>query len=449
MKRLRGLRAIPFDIRLRDALGERLRVLPGDCAKYAVGGVVPKSVALPRDAREAALALEAASAEGAIVALRGAGTKSHRAPPPRDVDVVVDTSALSGVTAHAAEDLTVTVGAGTTLAKLEAVLAAAGQFWPCDAPFGETATVGGTIAANAEGALRLRYGLLRETVLGARIVTPDGVIVRSGSRVVKSVAGYDIHKLMAGSRGTLGLILEVTLKVVPLPEVERIAIARFASAVSACAVGRQIAGSNLFPMAMTLHDENASRKSGAFLAHAATGSWLLAVRCGGNRRAVARQIAEIGEACMNGGAQSTAALDAADVRRAWKDVRELFGGAHYSANEQVGFKIACLPTDLASAIAAVRTELPSCEMSAQPAAGIVHAHVAASALTGDASALTRIFERGRRAGWNASVLSAPASSAAHVPLDVQAAAPVRLFRTVKAAFDPAGVLDPGRMPGGV
>jgi len=138
---------------LRDALGERLRVLPDDCAEYAVAGVVPKSVALPRDEREAALALACASAEGAVVALRGDGSKSHRPPAPRTIDVAIDARAIGGVVRHSAADLTITVGAGTTLAQLESALARAGQFWPCDAPFAQTATVGGTIAANANGAL--------------------------------------------------------------------------------------------------------------------------------------------------------------------------------------------------------------------------------------------------------------------------------------------------------
>ena len=453
MRRKRAMKALPFDVSLRDALGERFRVLPADCAPYAIAGVTPTAVALPHDEHEAALALQAANAEGAVVAIRGAGTKSRRPPPPRAIDVAIDTTALAGIVQHAAADLTVTVRAGTTLAALEHALAEAGQFWPCDAPFAESATVGGTIAANANGALRLRYGALRESVLGMRILGPDGTAARSGSRVVKSVAGYDLHKLMAGSFGTLGLIAEVTLKVAPRPEMERIAVARFSSAVTACSVSRQIAGSCLFPMAIALLDEKTARRIGGLLVHASADAWLLLVRCGGNRKAVERQTSDVAAACTNAGAQATACIDERSCERVWAGVREAFGGAPYAGDPYAAVKIACLPTQVAAAIDAVRVRWPAAEIAAQPAAGIVFANVRLSEDDGldavsppnGAGFLTSCA----RAGWNATVVAAPPawperpSAVSALPL------PTGLLRSVKAAFDPAGVFDPGRMPGGV
>jgi glycolate oxidase FAD binding subunit len=446
----RTLRSIPFDIGLRDALGERLRVLPDDCANYAIAGVAPKSVALPRHEQDASLALACASAEGAVVALRGAGSKSNRPPAPRSIDVVIDAQSISGIVQHAAADLTVTAGAGTTLHALESALAASGQYWPCDAPFAQTATVGGTIAANANGALRLRYGALRDLVLGVRMLTPDGVAVRAGSRVVKSVAGFDLHKLMVGSFGTLGLIVEATLKVAPIPEVERIAVARFASAISACAVGRALAASNLFPMSIAMHDEPSARRVGALLVHAARGAWLLVVRCGGNKRAVARQVDDVADACAEAGAESTAVLDSPASRRASAELRELWGGAHYPPQRFAVVKIVSLPTETADAIAQVRSAFSAAEVSAQPAAGIVFAHVPA-AQDGESleEALTGLLERCRLAGWTSSVLSAPDRACAAPAICARSGGPTRLLRAVKAAFDPAGVLDPGRLPGGV
>ncbi len=450
MKKTRTLRSIPFDIGLRDALGERLRVLPDDCARYAIAGVTPKSVALPHAEQDAALALACASAEGAVVALRGAGSKSNRPPAPRAIDVVIDAQALSGIVQHAAADLTVTVGAGTPLCVLESALASAGQFWPCDGPFAQTATVGGTLAANANGALRLRYGALRDLLLGVVMLTPDGVSVRAGSRVVKSVAGYDLHKLLVGSFGTLGLIVEATLKVSPIPQVERIAVARFASAVSASAVGRALAASNLFPMSITMHDEPSSRRVGALLVHAAREAWLLIVRCGGNKRAVARQVDDVADACAAAGAQSTAVLDVAASHRASAELRELCGGAQYPAQRFTVVKIVSLPTESPEAIALVRSAYPSAEVSAQPAAGIVYAHLQAPQdEQNPEEPLTALLERCRLAAWNASVVSAPDRVCAVRALDALSSGPARLLRAVKAAFDPTGVLDPGRLPGGV
>lgn len=450
---------------LRDALGERLRVLPDDCKRFPISGVIPKSVALPRDGKETALALAAATAEGATVVVRGTGTKSHRLPPPRTVDVVLDTSGLDDVIEHAAEDLIITVGGGAPLAKLEAVLRAHGQFWPCDAPFAANATVGGTIASNAHGALRLRYGPLREQILGARLATPDGTLVRTGARVVKSVAGYDAHKLMAGSFGTLGVIVEATLRVAPLPETENVVVARFRSPVSACAIARAVAASALFPLAIVLVDDACARRVGALLAHASSASWLLLVRCGGNKRSVARQVADLKTACDAAGADAVSVLDHAATPRAWSDIRELAGGAPYDASRFVAVKVTSLPTDTPAALADARNRWPAAEISAQPGSGIVYAHIPASdavAPTGTDGELPRVENLARaysRAGWSASILSGPPSMASTSSQAARARAlpayvtapgtPTRLFRAVKAALDPAGTLDPGRLPGGV
>lgn len=452
MKRSKVLRSIPFDLSLRDALGERLRVLPDDCARFPVSGVVPKSVALPKDAKEAALALAAATAEGAVVVVRGAGTKSRRPPAPRTVDVVLETSALGTILDHAVADLTVTVGGGTTLARLESALREHGQFWPCDAPFAATATVGGTIAANANGPLRLRYGPLREQILGARIATSDGALVRTGARVVKSVAGYDGHKLMTGSFGTLGVVAEITLKIAPLPETENIVAARFRSPVTASAVARSAAASALFPLAIVLVDDAAARRVGALLAYTAAGCWLLLVRCGGNRRAVARQVDELSRGCAAAGADAVDVLDHAATARAWTDVRELSGGAHYDPDRYVVVKAASMPTETPALIADMRERWPSAEIAAQPASGIAFGNVPASDLEREnASALEPMGRAYARAGWTALVLASPplARACAVAPFVASQDAPVRLFRSVKAALDPSGTLDPGRLPGGV
>ncbi len=448
MKRRHGLRGLPFDLSLRDALGERLRVLPPDCAPYAIAGTVPKAVAQPRDEEEAALALAAASAEGAVVAIRGAGTKCARPPSPRLIDVVLDVTALRGVVEHAAADLTVTVRGGTTLASLDEALARSGQFWPCDAPFAETATVGGTIGADANGPSRLRYGRIRESVLGMRIVCADGSRAKSGSRVVKSVAGYDLHKLIAGSYGTLGLIAEVTLKVAPRPLVERIAVGRFASPVGASTLGRQIAGSNLFPMAVVVMDEASARTVGGLLPHVRTGGWLLLVRCGGNKRAVDRQTGDIAKACALAGAEHVGEVDELASARVWSGVREAFGGAAYDTATHAVVKISCVPTDVATAIDALARRWPKAHVTAQPGVGVAFAHVP----VGDdarSHADEELTVTAARAGWHLSTLSAPPGWAEAPASAPGAPLPTGLVRAVKAAFDPAGLFDPGRLPAGV
>jgi glycolate oxidase FAD binding subunit len=186
-----------------------------------VGGVQPSVVAAPESTQEASALLAAATGLGLAVVPRGTGTRLHWGCPPERCDLVLDTGALNRVTEHAAGDLTATVQAGAGLDALAEVLAAAGQRLALDPPAaplgGGRGTVGGVLAAGVAGPLRLRYGTGRDLLIGITIVLADGTIARSGGKVVKNVAGYDLGKLLAGSRGTLGLIADATFRLHPIP----------------------------------------------------------------------------------------------------------------------------------------------------------------------------------------------------------------------------------------
>ncbi len=154
--------------------------------------------------------------------IAGAGTAAGWGGTASDVDAVVDTTGLTGVLAYEPADMTVAVRAGTPLAALQDVLAGHGQRIALDAarvPLG--ATLGGLLATGDGGPARHAYGTLRDTVIGITVVLADGTIARSGGRVIKNVAGYDLAKLFHGSLGTLGVIAEVVLRVYPIPPVTR------------------------------------------------------------------------------------------------------------------------------------------------------------------------------------------------------------------------------------
>lgn len=132
----------------------------------------------------------------------------------------VDMRAMDRVLAYEPADMTVTVEAGITLARLQAHVGASGQWLPVDPPHADRCTVGAMIARNASGSRRYGYGTIREHLLGVGVVLADGRLIRSGGRVVKNVAGYDLQKLFVGSHGSLGVIVEATFKLTPLPERE-------------------------------------------------------------------------------------------------------------------------------------------------------------------------------------------------------------------------------------
>jgi glycolate dehydrogenase FAD-binding subunit len=174
-----------------------------------VGGVPARLVAAPASTEEAAALVTAA--RGLHVVIRGAGTKLDWGPPPRALDLIIDTRRLAGVVEHAAGDLITVVRAGTALDDLDL----GGQELALDGPAG--ATVGGTVATGTSGPRRLHYGTARDLLIGITVVRPDGKVAHSGGKVVKNVAGYDLGKLFTGSYGTLGLITECAFRLHPRP----------------------------------------------------------------------------------------------------------------------------------------------------------------------------------------------------------------------------------------
>lgn len=192
----------------------------------AVDGVQPKLLVEPGDGAEAGRVLRAAKGLGSCVIPRGGGTKMSWGNVPRSADVVLSTVRLNRVVEHAWGDMTATVEAGCTMADLQETLAGHKQRLAVDALWPQRATVGGVLATNDSGALRIRFGSLRDFVTGATVALADGTRARSGGRVVKNVAGYDLPKLMIGALGTLGVILEATFRLYPTPvETETICFA--------------------------------------------------------------------------------------------------------------------------------------------------------------------------------------------------------------------------------
>ena len=163
--------------------------------------------------------IRAASASGTPLRIRGGGSKDFYGEPP--AGELLDTSTLSGITSYEPSELVVTVRAGTSLAELEAVLAERGQCLPFEPPhFAGGATVGGMIASGLSGPARASVGPVRDYVLGVTMLDASGQLLTFGGQVMKNVAGYDVSRLMAGSRGRLGVIAEVSLKVLAVAPAE-------------------------------------------------------------------------------------------------------------------------------------------------------------------------------------------------------------------------------------
>ena len=200
-----------------------------------------------------------------------------------------------------------------------------GQWLPLDPPAPGTATLGGVLAANAAGPRRQGYGTARDLVIGMRVVAADGQLIRAGGKVVKNVAGYDLVKLYIGSLGTLGIIVDATLKLRPRPEAEGACWATFASLDAAAGAAGILAGSELGPVVLTLLDARAAEACGPVAGLPAAAAPAVLVAFDGLARAVAWEGEEAARRLRAAGAR------AVDDARRRRDGARARGGARDAA----------------------------------------------------------------------------------------------------------------------
>jgi glycolate oxidase FAD binding subunit len=209
------LKTSSIEENLRAAVGsQNLRAATVD---DFVCGVRSQFVAEPENEEQLAALLSCANEAGVGVVPRGRGSKLDWGNPPKRADVILSTARLNRVLEHAWADLTVTAQSGCTVQALQNTLVQHGQRLACDCLWPERATIGGLLSTNDSGALRLRFGALRDLIIGVTLALPDGTLASSGGKVVKNVAGYDLPKLVTGALGTLGVITRAVFRVHPLP----------------------------------------------------------------------------------------------------------------------------------------------------------------------------------------------------------------------------------------
>src|SRR6202142_769156 len=226
---------------------------------YEICGKRPAAVVRPGTSEEVAEIVKFAAAEKLAIVPTGARTKLSMGWPPLQYDVALDMARLNRVVAYDPGDLTLGVEPGIPLQNLAAVLAEHKQWLPLDVPYMGQTTVGGTIASGVDTPLRQMYGTARDYVLGMEYITGQGVTAKSGGRVVKNVTGYDIHKLMIGAMGTLGVMTKINFRTFPLPIAARGFAARFESAERALEMRHSIAHSPLNPQAMEMFSPGAAK----------------------------------------------------------------------------------------------------------------------------------------------------------------------------------------------
>ena len=379
----------------------------------AVGEVVPRVVVSPADEPEVAAVLAAATRERLTVVPRGGGTKLGWGMPPRRCDVVLSTARIAGIVDHEPADLVCVVRAGTPLAALQRTLASTAGFRQrlmLDPAHGDAATVGGVVATAASGPLRTRFGTPRDLVIGAAFVLADGTAGRSGGKVVKNVAGFDVAKLLVGSLGTLAVITEVAVRLHPLPEASRTVLLESRSIEDLCSCARGLARLQVTPSVVDLHLPDG----------------LVLVRFDSSERGATLQaervIREIGGRMVRDG--EAASLASRYERSPWSE-----DGAVAA--------LAVLPARVAELVTSIAGMCDAVVM--RPLLGTGEAR-----FTPDAA--TAVRAAAERCGGRVTVRRGRADGEPEGGIDAVA---LDLMRSVKAQLDPAGTLSPGRMAGGI
>src|SRR5687767_14689068 len=249
-------------------------------SEHAIDGLQPALITTPSSQTDVATILGVAGELGAAVAPWGSGTQITCGSAPERYDIALDLNGLNALVEHEPADLTVTVEAGMRLSELQRLLGAQGQWLPLDPSLPDEATIGGILATNASGPARIRYGSARDLVIGMTVALANGDLVKSGGRVVKNVAGYDMAKLHIGALGTLGVITQASFKVAPLP-VDEAFIAIEGPLDKLARLADEVIEARLPLLGLVL-----TRQS-------TTPDWTLAVRTGGGEAAVERSQHEV------------------------------------------------------------------------------------------------------------------------------------------------------------
>jgi glycolate dehydrogenase FAD-binding subunit len=441
-----------------DALLQKLRTTVGaanvltgvELSPYVVEGRTPEAAIFPGSIEEVAAVMALATEVGSPVTPWGGGTAASVGMPAGRAGLVMGLSRLGRLLDHEPGDLTATVEAGITVEAFQTALGNRGQWLSLDPPDAGRATVGGVLATNACGPRRHLYGTARDLLIGVTVVTADGSVVKGGGKVVKNVAGYDLPKLFIGSYGTLGVIVEATVKLRPLPEHEELVSVRFDRLKDAGAAVRAVAASDLIPNAVELFDGAAVGGAGV-TAGSPTAGGVLVVGFDGVREQVDWQRAEL--------ARLTAPLGGRDVRpleaTAWARLAPAARVAF--ATPAAVMALAVLPSQVAELMeqgaGIARARGLASAWAAHAGVGVVRGALASDPGSKDQAAVAAVLaewrEMARAGGGHANLEWAPLAVKSQVPVWDDPGAAGRIMERIKAQLNPRNILNPGRFVAGI
>ncbi|HTV59053.1 MAG TPA: FAD-binding oxidoreductase [Verrucomicrobiae bacterium] len=435
---------------------------------YSIDGVAPVSAVRPGSIAEAAEVVKFAAAERLALVASGARTKLAMGLPPREYDLALDLSRLDRISAYDPGDLTLSVEAGIPLSKIASALAQHAQFLPLAVPFENSATIGGTIASGIDSPLRQFFGTARDFVLGMEFITGDGSLAKSGGRVVKNVTGYDLHKLMIGAMGSLGVIAQVHFRTFPAPRSRRAFLASFDRSKQAWTLRQSIADSPLRPLTLDILSPGVAQLFGSNSAAKrapepynpkmlADRRWTLTSGFAGNAKALDRYAADLRRMAEHAGAAEIATFGEEGIPGAFGRKREFIPIALEASPATVVLKVSALPSRMNQVLSAAEKAAASRGIDwAAIIRGVGVAYAAllpkdrgAESLKAVLAATDEILAATAAAVGNATIPWCPAEWKSRLKIWGLDRAEFAQMKKLKAFFDPAGVFSPGRFMGGI
>jgi glycolate oxidase FAD binding subunit len=455
--------------RLADIVGPSNVITdPAQLAAFAIDDKKPSASASPQSAAEILEMVKFARKEKLAIIATGARTKLGIGLPPRQYDIALDMTRMDRLVSYDPGDLTLSVEAGIPLHKLSAILAEHRQFLPLAVPYFDRTTIGGTISSGVDGPLRQLYGTARDYLLGMEFITGEGVLAKSGGRVVKNVTGYDIHKVMIGALGTLGVITRINFKTFPLLSSSRAFVATFQTVERACGMRNRVSQSHLAPVTMEIFSPGVANlfASDAAKRIAATsipenifsGSrWIFTSGFAGNPNALARCENDLRKMAEECGAVDATVLEGPQLAPAFALKREFISLALSCSPATTILKISVLPRQMAEVLTCATREAESRHLSWVAMArgvGVIYFAI----LPGESSEATK--QQVVQASDNILLACAALEGNATIPWCPSAwkntlkvwglpRADFAQMLKLKKTFDPDGIFSPGRFVGGI
>lgn len=445
---------------------------PRVCEKYSIDNLLPSAVVHPASAEEVVEIVRFAISEKLALVPCGARSKLGIGMPPSRYHIALDMSGLRQIAHYDSGDLTLSVDAGMPLAELAEILARKNQFLPLAVPFLEEATVGGTIASGVESSLQCAYGSARDFLIGAEFVNGSGALTKSGGRVVKNVSGYDLHKLLIGSLGTLAAITRLNFRTFPSPPGYGHAVTTFSSFEAAINFQSLIVKSPLKPSSLEILDPamaqriSSVKKSSAappFAAAAPSSAawfvkdrWHVSVTFEGNDAVLRRYERDLTRWASESRAASSRFLDPAEDELLGWSLREVLQLLQFATPGATIFKLSLLPA-LDADTRRFRTIAEQCAIPSallyRDSGALYFALLPETDEVGDLTQLARaaraIFDFASSKRGHASIITCPISLKRNVNVWGPPRSDSGLMGRVKQAFDPQNIFAPGRFVAGI